>query len=172
MRNEMQGTVWSAECGVRSEKPLRIRCAEWSRSIACSCCHTPNSKGFTLIEVIVTLVVLSIAAVGVLSVFTAGIRGSADPIILNQAIALAQGEMDAVMSVKRRANGFTALGAGVGGCASTMLAGFTCSRNVYFVNPGALNTSVGGPTDYKHITVTITPPVVGDVVLDGLVTNY
>lgn len=132
-----------------------------------------SSKGFTLIEVIVTLVVLSIAAVGVLSVFTTGMKGSADPLIINQAISLAQGEMDVIMSVKRQVNGFTTLGIVVNGaCTSTMLAGFTCARNIYFVNAAALNTSVGGPTDYKHITVTVTAPVVGDVVLDGLVTNY
>jgi len=35
--------------------------------------------GFTLIETIITLVVLSIAAVGVLSVFTSGMKGSAIP---------------------------------------------------------------------------------------------
>lgn len=135
--------------------------------------RTPHSKGFTLIEVIVTLVVLSIAAVGILSVFTTGMRGSADPLIINQAISLAQGEMDVIMSVKKQVNGFTTLGTVVNGaCTSTMPAGFTCARDIYFVDAGALNTSVGGPTDHKHVMVTITAPAVGDIVLHGLVTDY
>lgn len=137
-----------------------------------SALRTLHSKGFTLIEAIITLVVLSIAAGGVLSVFSTGIKGSADPLIINQAISLAQGEMDVIMSVKRQVNGFAAIGVGVSECASTMPAGFTCVRNIYFVNAGDLNTQVAGPTEYKRIRVTVTAPVIGDVVLDGLVTNY
>jgi len=172
MQSAERKTVVNVECGLRNDKHDGIHCADCGRLTPNSELRTPNSKGFTLIEVIMTLVVLSIAAVGVLSVFTAGMKGSADPLIINQAISLAQGEMDVIMSVKKQVNGFTTIGTGVGGCTSTMLAGFTCARNIYFVNAGALNTSVGGPTDYKHVTVTITASVVGDVVLDGLVTNY
>lgn len=155
----------NSECGMRIEQQDGIYRGYCGRL-------SPNSRGFTLIETIITLVVLSIAAVGVLSVFTAGMKGSADPLIINQAISLAQGEMDVIMSVKKQVNGFTALGIGAGGCTSTMLADFTCSRNVFYVDPGDLNTSVGGPTDYKHVTVTVTAPAVGDVVIDALVTNY
>ena len=53
-----------------------------------------GEEGFSLVEIIITMVVLSIAAVGVLSVFTAGIKGSADPLIINQAVQLAQEKMD------------------------------------------------------------------------------
>jgi prepilin-type N-terminal cleavage/methylation domain-containing protein len=133
---------------------------------------TWGSGGFSLIEIIITLVVLSIAAVGVLSVFTAGIKGSANPLLINQAVQLAQGEMDQVLGEKT-ANGFAAIAIGNPlGCNSTMLAGFNCSRNIYYVNPGALDTQVGGPTNYKHVTVTITEANIGSVILDGLVTNY
>ncbi len=139
-----------------------------SESIKATC----GSGGFTLIEIIITLVVLSIAAVGVLSVFTSGISGSANPLIVDQATQLAQGEMDQVLGEKT-ANGFAAIAIGNPlACRSAMLAGFNCSRNIYYVNPGALNTQVGGPTDYKHVTVTITQATIGSVTLDGLVTNY
>jgi MSHA pilin protein MshD len=129
--------------------------------------------GFSLIEVIITLVILSVAAVGVLSVFSTGIGGSADPVILDQAVQLAQGEADQVVGQKK-ASGFAAVTVGNGlACVSSMLAGFTCSRDVFYVDPASgLNTQVGGPTDYKHVTVTVTNTAIGDVTLDGLVTNY
>lgn len=134
--------------------------------------RNPKSNGFTLIETVITLVVLSIAAIGVLSVFTAGLKGSANPLLVDQATQLAQGEMDQVLGEKA-ANGFAAIAIGNPlACTSTMLAGFNCSRNIYYVNPGALTIPVGGPTNYIHVTVTITEATIGSVDLDGLVTNY
>lgn len=141
-----------------------MRNAEWRAK--------KSQGGFTLIETIITLVVLSIAAVGVLSVFTTGIKGSANPLLVDQAAQLAQGEMDQVLGEKE-AIGFAAIAIGNPlACNSTMLAGFNCSRNVYYVNLGDLNAQVAGPTNYLHITVTITQATIGSVNLDGLVTNY
>ncbi len=127
-----------------------------------------SQNGFTLIETVITLIVLSIAAVGVLSVFTVGIMGSANPLIINQAAQLAQGEMDEVLG-ERAANGFDGINAA---CATTMPSGFSCSRTIIYVNSGSLNTSVGAPTNDKHITVSIAQPTIGGISLDTLVTNY
>lgn len=135
----------------------------------------PKWNGFTLIETIITLVVLSIAAVGVLSVFTMGIKGSADPLIANQAVQLAQGEMDQVFG-ERTANGFAAATLATGAtvtCNSTMLAGFMCNRTIGFVNSGDLGTPVVGPTDYKLVTVIITQVATGSSIgLDTIISNY
>ncbi len=137
-----------------------------------------GTGGFTLIEIIITLVVLSIAAVGVLSVFTAGIKGSANPLIVDQATQLAQGELDAVIGIKAK-SGFSAaaLTAGTGQVCNTnaaMLAGFTCSLDICYVPAGNLNdtSNCGTATNYKHVTVTITQAAIGSVVLDTLVANY
>jgi prepilin-type N-terminal cleavage/methylation domain-containing protein len=134
--------------------------------------------GFTLIETIITLVVLSIAVVGVLSVFITGIKGSANPALAGQATQLAQGELDAVVGIKA-ANGFSdsALNAGTGlACktATSMLPGFTCSLNICYVPAGNLNdtTACNAPTNYKHVTVTITQTTIGSVSADTLLTNY
>jgi len=131
--------------------------------------------GFTLIETIITLVVLSIAAVGVLSVFTSGMKGSANPLILSQATQLAQGEMDQVFGEKAT-NGFSAgtLVTGSPPCNSTILAGFFCTRTVCFVPAGNLNdqSNCAVATDYKHVTVTIAQPVIGSVSVESLITNY
>ena len=135
--------------------------------------HEQGEGGFTLIETIVTLLVLSIAAVGVYALFATGIKRSADPLLTEQATQLAQGEMDQVLG-ERSANGFPSIAivSNSPTCNSVMLAGFTCSRTVYFVNSGALNTQVAGPTDYKHVTVTIAQTTVGSVSLDSIISNY
>jgi prepilin-type N-terminal cleavage/methylation domain-containing protein len=68
----------------------------------------PGEGGFSLIEIIITLVVLSIAAIGVLSVFTTGIRGSSNPLIVDQAVQLAQEKMDEAIAL-RKSGGFAAV---------------------------------------------------------------
>jgi prepilin-type N-terminal cleavage/methylation domain-containing protein len=131
--------------------------------------------GFTLIETIITLVVLSVAAVGVLSVFTNGMKGSANFLLLSQATQLAQGEMDQVFGEKA-ANGFGAatLNQGTPACNSTMLPGFNCTRTVCFVLAGNLNdqSNCAVATSYKHVTVKISQAVIGDVSVESLITNY
>ncbi len=56
-----------------------------------------HQAGFTLIEIIVTLVVVGIAAVALLSVFASNVRGSADPVIQQQAITIAEAYMEEIL---------------------------------------------------------------------------
>ncbi len=56
-----------------------------------------RQAAFTLIEIIVTLVVVGIAAVALLSVFTSNVRGSADPVIQQQAITIAEAYMEEIL---------------------------------------------------------------------------
>ncbi len=129
--------------------------------------------GFTLIETIITLVVLSLAAVGVLAVFTSGMKGSVNPLILSQATQFAQGEMDQVIGEKALPGGFGSIV--TGGCVLTAPdPGFNCSRTVCYVSPADLNSTAacGVATNYKHVTVTIMQTVVGSVSVDSLITNY
>jgi MSHA pilin protein MshD len=55
------------------------------------------THGFTLIEIIVTIVVLAIASTSLLSVFTSTVRTSADPMIQQQAISIAEAYMEEIM---------------------------------------------------------------------------
>jgi MSHA pilin protein MshD len=56
-----------------------------------------NAHGFTLIEIIVTIVVLAIAGTTLLSVFTSTARTIADPMIQQQAISIAEAYMEEVL---------------------------------------------------------------------------
>ncbi|MFV2033139.1 MAG: prepilin-type N-terminal cleavage/methylation domain-containing protein [Gammaproteobacteria bacterium] len=58
---------------------------------------TGRYSGFTLIEVITTIVVLAIAAAALLGVFTGSIRGSADPMIQQQAVSIAEAYMEEIL---------------------------------------------------------------------------
>lgn len=53
-------------------------------------------KGFTLIEIIVTMVVLAIASTAILSVFSSTVSSSANPAIQQQAISIAEAYMEEI----------------------------------------------------------------------------
>src|SRR3990170_9100171 len=136
-----------------------------------------GEEGFSLIEIIITMVVLSIAAVGVLSVFTAGIKGSADPLIINQAVQLAQEKMDEVIALKK-SGGFGAVVSVAPGPFVPAVAGFTWSRTINCVTAVNDLTPSGVPpcplavADYAVVTVTVTHAVTGDIQFITLMTNY
>lgn len=117
--------------------------------------------------------VLAIAVVGVLGVFSMSMGHSADPLVMGQATQLAQGELDAVIGEKA-ANGFATVPIGNPlACSSTMLSvAFNCNRNIYYVNSGALNTPVVGPTSYIHVNVTVTNAAIGTVTVQTVLTSY
>ena len=56
----------------------------------------PLSKGFTLLEILVTIVVLAIAASAILGVFSSSIRSSADPLLQQQAVAIAEAYLEEI----------------------------------------------------------------------------
>jgi hypothetical protein len=110
----------------------------------------------------------------VLSVFTAGMRGSADPLLIDQAVQLAQEKMEEAIAL-RRSGGFTAVVSDPGGAFALPFDAFNWNRVVNCVTDADLNTSTGGPpcaSGYARITVTVTNAAIGSVALDGLVTNY
>lgn len=54
--------------------------------------------GFTLVEVVVAIAIISVAIGGVMLVFVVALRHSADPQQQQQAIAIAEGYMDEILS--------------------------------------------------------------------------
>ena len=128
-----------------------------------------KTRGFTLIETIITLVVLSIASVGVLTVFTVGISGSADPLIISQATSLAQEKMDEAIAL-RASGGYAAVLADPGGAFAAPFGAFSWVRAVSCVD-SAFAPAVCA-TGYKLVTVTVTHAVIGSVSLVTVVTDY
>jgi len=140
--------------------------------------RNPKSNGFSLIEIIITLVVLSIAMVGVFTVFSIGMQVSANPQLIDQATQLAQEKMDTVMGDRMNsARGFNYIIPGNYSAENpvTGFAAFNRSVNIFCVTAIDLNTNAGAPpcaSGYTHVTVTVSNAAIGSVTVQGLVTNY
>ena len=57
-----------------------------------------NNSGFTLIELIIAIVLISIGLLGLLALILQSTRYSVDPMIQQQAYAIAQSQMEEVLS--------------------------------------------------------------------------
>lgn len=133
-----------------------------------------NERGFSLIEIILTIVILAIAAGGVLSVFTEGVGRSSDPLLLGRAVHLAQERMEEALAL-RTSGGFNAVVSNPGGAFPAPFADFSWARAVNCVAAANLNTPVGAPpcaTGYAHVTVTVTHAVTGTITIDSVIANY
>ena len=53
-------------------------------------------NGFTLVEMVITIVVIGVGVAGVLAAFQNAIKSSADPMVRKQLIALAEGMMEEI----------------------------------------------------------------------------
>ena len=130
-------------------------------------------KGFTLIEIVVFIVVLGFLA-GVLIPFTVSLSRSSEPTFSQQAVTLAQAELEHAVG-RRRAGGFAAI-IPVGlnnACVTAMLANFTCLRDICYVPAGNLNdtSACATVTNYKRVEVTISHAAIGSVTAVTLFTN-
>jgi len=116
-----------------------------------------------------SLVIFGLAA-GILIPLTQGVSGSANPVLTQQAIALAQAELDQTVA-QRHAFGFGPVATGACVVSTAGFPGFSCSRTVCFVPATNLN-SCGGATNYKRVEVTITKAEIGGITAVTLVANY
>ncbi|MEY4766762.1 MAG: hypothetical protein RI907_3435 [Pseudomonadota bacterium] len=55
-----------------------------------------TERGFSLVEAIVAIVMVSVALAGVVGVFMHAVRGSASPVMVNQLVALAEEMMEEI----------------------------------------------------------------------------
>ncbi len=143
-----------------------------------------RTEGFTLIETIITLVVLSIAAVGVLSVFTTGMKGSADPLLIEQATQLAQRTMEERVIGLKLSNGFNAVQDVAAAAFAAPFAGFSSAVDATCVDVNFANdqaapgynldgscNQAGFARNYKRAVVTVSWTG-GDVVLTTVVGDF
>lgn len=147
-----------------------------------------NIQGFTLIELIVAMVVISVALVGVMSVINYTTLHSADPVLRHQAIAIAEAYMEEI-SLKAFAdpdgvgeggnralfdnvsdyNGLLDNGAvDQNGNAIAGLANYTVSVSVQNQNYGPVGAQIAG----LQIDVTVTDPAGENLILTGFRADY
>jgi len=55
-----------------------------------------RSAGFTLLEILTTIVVIAVAATALMSVFSSTVATSADPVLEHQAVAIAEAYMEEI----------------------------------------------------------------------------
>lgn len=141
-----------------------------------------NNKGFSLIELVIVIVILGIASAGLMTVFSTGTKRSADPLLENQALQLAQEKLDIVYGDRMnptRGYGYIE-NAAVNYPAEDAVAlgfpGFSRTTAVFCVTAADLDTSTGAPpcaSGYVHVTATVTHAALpGAVTLETLVTDY
>ena len=144
--------------------------------------HPKAQKGITLIELILSIVIISIALVGIFSVINLTIRRSADPIVQHQALLIAESYLDEIL-LKNYSGGVSANRAdfddvddynglndvGVqdqAGNAIATLAQYSVAVTV--AAPIALPDSINA----KRITVAVTGPGVNALTLVGYKADY
>jgi MSHA pilin protein MshD len=148
-----------------------------------------RQSAFTLIEVIVTIVVLAVAASALLGVFTGMVRGSADPVIQQQAITVAEAYMEEIL----RKSYADPLVAETGGKeAGENRASFNDvqdynalqdnkvrDQNDALIAPldayavtVSVNAAVLGGVNAMQIDVTVAHPVTGSILLSAFRTQY
>jgi len=69
--------------------------------------HSKLQNGVTLIELVLSIVVISIALTGILTVMNFTVRHSADPIIQHQAIAIAESYLEEILLQAYEAGGYS-----------------------------------------------------------------
>ena len=108
------------------------------------------NKGFTLIELIMTIVLAAIILIPTSVVVVESVHNAHLPEYYTIASSLLGREIERVTNLR-----FSAV-ANEGPASYTGdFSSYSYKVSFYYVNSGALNTQVAGPTDYKRITITI-----------------
>jgi MSHA pilin protein MshD len=150
------------------------------------CMTRPGQRGFTLIELIIFIVVISAGLAGILSVMNTVVKSSADPMVRKQTIAIAESLLEEIL-LKEYANP-------AGGDTGTVRALFddvdqyagyntttgitdplgvaVASLSNYNIAPSvAVGTTTIGALTVKKVTVSVTGPQ-GVIRLSGYRGNY
>ena len=144
-----------------------------------------NSRGVTLVELIISIVVIGVAVAGVLVVMTRNTQSSADPMVQHQATAIAEAYLEEILTKE-----FT----DPGGPPETRATFDNVADYNLLINNGARDQNdnpIIGLESYKvevevlneglngiaaanafRVTVTVTHPQIGAIPVSGYRTNY
>ena len=142
-----------------------------------------RNSGFTLLEVLVTVVVIAISATALMSVFSSTVRTSADPMFQHQALAIAEAYMEEIrlkdfaigpettrasFDDVRDYNGLTDVGARDQN--NNLIAGL----NDYTINVTVVNDGLNGiaVADSLRIDIVVSRALIDDILLSGYRVNY
>ncbi len=143
----------------------------------------PRLSGFTLLEIITTVVVIAVAAPTLMSVFSSTIQTSADPMFQHQALSIAEAYMEEILLKDfaigpettrasfddvRDYNGLTDVGAR--DQANNLIAGL----NDYTISVTVANDGLNGiaAADSLRIDLTVSHALIDDILLSGYRVNY
>jgi prepilin-type N-terminal cleavage/methylation domain-containing protein len=135
-----------------------------------------NKHGFTLLEVIITIVLLAVLSSGLMAMFSTFAKSDGDPSVTIQASELAQEKMEQIIADKnnpaRGATYITNANYPAENAATLGFPNFSRSVNIIFVDPaGTLTTPVAGPTNYRNVSVTVTT-LTGSVTTSSLIGSF
>ncbi len=139
--------------------------------------------GFTLLEIITTVIVIAVAAPALMSVFSSTIQTSADPMFQHQALSIAEAYMEEILLKDfaigpettrasfddvRDYNGLIDVGAR--DQANNLIAGL----NDYTISVTVANDGLNGiaAADSLRIDITVSHAMIDDVLLSGYRVNY
>lgn len=128
-------------------------------------------RGISLVELVISIVIISVGLAGLLATFSQGVRGSADPLVHKQMLAIAEEMLEEIMLKPYAAS------ANVGGATA-------CARNTFndiddYNNYS--NTAAGGVCDIDGnvvaglagylVTVTVVDGVLNGVTAKNITVN-
>lgn len=125
-------------------------------------------KGFTLVEVIVSMVIIAVIIYAAIAIFiTSGAKGASVE-IFTVAQSLAEGKLEEAM-----ARDFEDVASVEETNFSGDLGSYSCEILSSYVSGEALDTAVAGATDYKKVQVKIRhPKLANPIQLESIRANY
>jgi len=144
------------------------------RGYLLNCCALSGSRGFSLIEIVVFMVVASIIIGGVLFPFVMGVRDFEKPDEVLRAVLLAQSVMERYTHMDFFDRCLTP--GSITAITDTDIIlpeGYSGTKTIQYIDPKDTNLNISiSPTDYKKIEVVITTPSLRTVSLQGIVSNW
>lgn len=160
--------------------------APHSDNIKAAACQAPQAMtkqtGVTLVELILSMVIISIALIGMLSVINLTVGHSADPVVQHQAIAIAESYLEEILLQAYSGSSSTGRSSfddvddyqglndsGAHDQLGNAISGL--SQYTISVSVSAATTLTGG-VNAKQISVTVTSPGTTDLTLVGYKAEY